>query len=995
MLQKKYAFYDPATRNVLATIKIPFWVNEKILGHKHFIGYKIDFDIRKMKICTKTNSVVGRKPYLLWCLIVALAVASALFVFSAKANDLSGQGNVIILGNPNLPSAGDCIESAGGILIQGAGAPCGAGGAITLGTSVSATNPQRSGDSTTGLFSPAISTVAVSAAGTQQMTINAIGVGIGTTTPSTALEVNGNVTLTAGGGQTITTPGNSLKITQLGDLYGATSLTFENRNGLNGVLFANAGLQLVDFGFLDSAGNQNNIRSASGGTFTHGYNNTAGEMDFIMNTSSGSFTQPLFLGGASSQFYPITAQSGQVSINVVAPTNPNASLAVNGNVSIGSYAGANAPPSNGLIVSGNVGIGTATPRTSLDDGSNTDALILPIGTIAQRPSSPINGMLRYNSTSPVIEGYVNNSWQTLTTGGASSSINLGTSASATNPARSSDITTGLFSAATSTVSTSAGGTDILDIGAFGINVASGSIGIGTNMPSNAIGISGQLNQTIDTERQTTANTAGNNLSISVGGATSGATNKAGGNLILQSGIATGTATSQIQFNAAPANLTGTSDNSVQTIMTIGGSTAASIIGYTTPSVTTSATGLTGANTSIQSSTGGTVTFSTANPTAGNAGNIVITTNAGGVASGATSAGNNFSAAGGNITIGPGGGGAATDTGTLTNNAGSAGNMTFNGSRGGNATGGTGATNISGTGTALSFTSGPGGTATNSNATSNTSGAGGGILFVGGAGGTVVKGNAGNGSQIAFAAGAGGNSSTSGTAGNGGNIIMTVGAAGTGSGGSSSGNIGTFSLRQSFSATEIFMGTTGTISIGSGTTAASTEDVFGNLTIGTSYAGVNAAPTNGMIVVGSVGIGTSSPLAILDLSGNTGAEILPVGTTGQRPAGVNGMMRYNSTTATVEGYENNVWSSIPTPLYSVSGAASNNPHIVQASVALSAGNATVTLTNAAVFSGTNTYVCNGNDTGGSALAVSTQNQSASSFKVFGTLTDTVSIICIGN
>jgi hypothetical protein len=36
-----------------------------------------------------------------------------------------------------------------------------------------------------------------------------------------------------------------------------------------------------------------------------------------------------------------------------------------GAAAIGSYAGANAAPSNGLIVSGNVGIGTTTPTTAL------------------------------------------------------------------------------------------------------------------------------------------------------------------------------------------------------------------------------------------------------------------------------------------------------------------------------------------------------------------------------------------------------------------------------------------------------------------------------------------------------------------------------------------------------------------------------------------------------------------------------------------------------
>jgi hypothetical protein len=84
-----------------------------------------------------------------------------------------------------------------------------------------------------------------------------------------------------------------------------------------------------------------------------------------------------------------------------------------------------------------------------------------------------------------------------------------------------------------------------------------------------------------------------------------------------------------------------------------------------------------------------------------------------------------------------------------------------------------------------------------------------------------------------------------------------------------------------------------------------------------------------------------------------------------------------------------------PLYNASGTLQTTPHTVIGSGTLSAGNLTVTLTGSAVFSSLSSYVCNGNDTGGSAIAVSTQNQSGSSFKIFGTLTDTVSYTCTGN
>tara|TARA_R110001606_G_scaffold44771_1_gene116917 strand:- start:278 stop:1336 length:1059 start_codon:yes stop_codon:yes gene_type:complete len=60
-----------------------------------------------------------------------------------------------------------------------------------------------------------------------------------------------------------------------------------------------------------------------------------------------------------------------------------------------------------------VGIGTTSPAVSLDVGGHTDAIKLPNGTTAQRPSSPATGMIRYNTTLAVIEEYRASAWETL------------------------------------------------------------------------------------------------------------------------------------------------------------------------------------------------------------------------------------------------------------------------------------------------------------------------------------------------------------------------------------------------------------------------------------------------------------------------------------------------------------------------------------------------------------------------------------------------------
>jgi len=62
-----------------------------------------------------------------------------------------------------------------------------------------------------------------------------------------------------------------------------------------------------------------------------------------------------------------------------------------------------------------VGIGTASPATTLHV-SATDSLRLPSGNDAQRPGSPANGDIRYNTDQTTIEGYANGAWANLASG---------------------------------------------------------------------------------------------------------------------------------------------------------------------------------------------------------------------------------------------------------------------------------------------------------------------------------------------------------------------------------------------------------------------------------------------------------------------------------------------------------------------------------------------------------------------------------------------------
>jgi hypothetical protein len=92
---------------------------------------------------------------------------------------------------------------------------------------------------------------------------------------------------------------------------------------------------------------------------------------------------------------------------------------------------------------------------------------------------------------------------------------------------------------------------------------------------------GNLAKIIGMDRHTTANTAGNGLTLKAGGATLLATDKSGGDLTISSGIATGLGTSALHFFTGTAGTTGTADNATTEKMTILGSGNVGI-GTTTP-----------------------------------------------------------------------------------------------------------------------------------------------------------------------------------------------------------------------------------------------------------------------------------------------------------------------------------------------------------------------------------------------------------------------------
>jgi hypothetical protein len=164
-------------------------------------------------------------------------------------------------------------------------------------------------------------------------------VGIGTTTPGSKLEVNGNLKLTAGSGASITFPDGTVQSTAF--ISGSSGITQTNGNIGIGTTSPVAPLDIN--GFLHVSGNTNPTTTAQGGYLSwNALTGGAGETDFINNPGGGS----------------------------------------------GGFAFMNTPPSGSprtnlmfLTGAGSLGIGTISPRTNLDVSGgavNSDGLISKI-----------------------------------------------------------------------------------------------------------------------------------------------------------------------------------------------------------------------------------------------------------------------------------------------------------------------------------------------------------------------------------------------------------------------------------------------------------------------------------------------------------------------------------------------------------------------------------------------------------------------------------------
>jgi len=154
--------------------------------------------------------------------------------------------------------------------------------------------------------------------------------------------------------------------------------------------------------------------TVNGSTVTNSATNTTIE-DLLIELGTGT-------SGTPSSDAGIVIERGS-SDNVFLGWDESADAVVFGTGSFTGASSGNLTITPATIHVAGVGIGTTSPDVSLDIGSKTDAVHVPVGTTGQRPGSPAAGYFRYNSTTSQFEGYTT-SWGAI--GGGSTTLNTDT-----------------------------------------------------------------------------------------------------------------------------------------------------------------------------------------------------------------------------------------------------------------------------------------------------------------------------------------------------------------------------------------------------------------------------------------------------------------------------------------------------------------------------------------------------------------------------------------
>ena len=228
----------------------------------------------------------------------------------------------------------------------------------------------------------------------------------GTSNEVEVAESSGTVTVGLPSNVTI---GNNLTVTGNLTVSGTTTQTgpIVSDDNFTGLLNSNTG-NSSDFGFFGKYVESSTTKYA-GLYFDASTDNT-------FRLFADTQTEPAATVDTSATGY---AAANLITAGITATTG-TFSGAVSGTT--GTFSGDLAVDTNVLKVdtsNNRIGINQASPTVSIDAGSNTDAILVPVGTTAQRPSGAA-GQFRYNSTTSQFEGYTD-SWGAIAGGGGGSS----------------------------------------------------------------------------------------------------------------------------------------------------------------------------------------------------------------------------------------------------------------------------------------------------------------------------------------------------------------------------------------------------------------------------------------------------------------------------------------------------------------------------------------------------------------------------------------------
>lgn len=198
-----------------------------------------------------------------------------------------------------------------------------------------------------------------------------IGSSVDTGTENQLLQVTGGAYVSGSVGVGTTNPVSPLSVTATSPVLGQLRLTTGDDITTNGAVF----LRLQD-------------RNGNGGYF--GFGGTPNLLD-IWNYKTGDVR----IGTNSVEVLRVTSNN-----NVgIATTNPITRFQVGSATSQSVF----------ITSTGLVGFGSTAPRVSLDASQETDAIALPQGTTAQRPSGNAP-YIRYNTTNSSLEFYDGTNW---------------------------------------------------------------------------------------------------------------------------------------------------------------------------------------------------------------------------------------------------------------------------------------------------------------------------------------------------------------------------------------------------------------------------------------------------------------------------------------------------------------------------------------------------------------------------------------------------------